>query len=161
MDALPIEALESMEGLGVRREVAGPASRPPSRPPSRGRSTQLMALSRRSGTSASVMGASHHTGVHRATRSASPGMPSRTSQHTSSGSLDSMNLEDDELDEVNILGMHSPPDRDMSGSLHASSEDEDGEDEEGSTDENDEDMNDDPGSDDGDGLDPMEIQGHW
>lgn len=77
--------------------------------------------------------------------------------------MDSMNLEDDEFEELNILGMHSPIDHDMPSSLHGSSEDEEDEedDEDGSDDEDDEDMTNDSASEEGDGVDPMEIQGHW
>ena len=155
-----------MEGLDLMRDETTTTSRPPSRPPSRGRSTQLASHSRRPVTSASAVQGSHNPEQHlapRATRSASPGILGQTSQDASLGtsSIESTNLEDDEFEELNILGMHSPVDHDMSSSLHASSEDEDDEDEESSTDENDEDMIDDTGSEEGEGLDPMEIQGHW
>jgi len=73
---------------------------------------------------------------------------------------------DYELEEYNILGMHSPNDREVMGFLHGSSEGEDEEgdeevDEDDDDDEGDEDRSDESGSAEGEDPDRMEIQGHW
>ncbi|KAL8827215.1 MAG: hypothetical protein Q9191_003317 [Dirinaria sp. TL-2023a] len=146
-----------MEGLDIRRDEGTSESRPPSRPPSRGRNPQTASHLRRSRTSVSALQNPLDIGPHlarRVTRSASPGMPGQSTQNTSSRSpsMNSMNLEDDEFEELNILGMHSPIDHDMPSSLHGSSEDEeDEEDEDGSEDEDYEDMTNDSASEEGDG----------
>lgn len=72
----------------------------------------------------------------------------------------------DELEECNILGMHSPGDQESLGFLHGSSEGEDEQDDEevdedDDDDETDEDRSDESGSAEGDDSDRMEIQGHW
>ena len=169
-EGLPPEALQVMEGVDIGRDEGASEPRPPSRPPSHGRYPQMASYSRRSGSSASALQDSHNVEqqlTRRTARSASPGIPCQSSQNESSGSpsMDSMNLEDDEFEELNILGMHSPLNQDMLSSLHSSSEDEDeedDEDEDGSDDDDDdEDMTNDSASEEGDGVDPMEIQGHW
>lgn len=73
---------------------------------------------------------------------------------------------DDELEEYNILGMHSPSDREVLGFLQGSSDGEDGQDDEevdedDDDDEDDEDRSDESGSAEGEDPDCMEIQGHW
>ena len=89
---------------------------------------------------------------------------------SSSPSIESMDVDDDELEEYNILGMHSPSDRERSGSFHGNSEgkdeeedeeEESDEDDEDDDDDDDEDMSDESGSVEEEDPDPMEIQGHW
>lgn len=83
-------------------------------------------------------------------------MSSRTLPTPSSSSPSTQSVDaDDDLADYNILGMHSPGDREISGSLHDSSE-EDDEDED-----DDEDMSDESGSVEGEYPDPLELQGHW
>ncbi len=142
----------------------------PSRPPSRGRNPQLARLTRRSGTSTSALQSSRGADTYvarRAIRSASPGVSSRHPANATSGrsSIESMDA-DDELEEYNILGMHSPGDREVLEFLHRSSEGEDEQDDEEvdedeDDDEADEDRSDESGSAEGEDPDRMEIQGHW
>ena len=71
-----------------------------------------------------------------------------------------MELGEDEFEDINILGMHSPSERDVPAFMHTSSEEEDQDDEEASADEMDEDMTDDLNSEEDESIDPMEIHGH-
>lgn len=141
----------------------------PSRPPSRGRNPQLGRLTRRSGTSASVLqsprGADAYV-ARRVIRSASPGVSARNPAYAASGPSSVESMDVDELEEYNILGMHSPDDREVSGFLHGSSEGENEQDDEevdadDYDDEADEDRSDESGSAESEDPDRMEIQGHW
>lgn len=164
-EPMPIEDTDNSRGLETVPESAAP-----SRPPSRGRNLRIGGFFRRTGISASVLQGSRSDDPHitrRAIRSASPGMPIRDRPilTSSSSSLDSMDVDADDLEEYNILGMHSPSDREMTGSLHASSEggddEEDEEDDDDDDDDDDESMSDESDSQEGENPDPMEIQGHW
>ena len=157
----------SVDNVRARDAPDGPD--PLSRPPSRGRNPQLAGNVPRSQTSTSVLPISRSSepcAVRRTIRSASPSLPSRfhSNRTSESSSACSMDLNGDEFEDMNILGMHSPLDPDRSSFLHESSEDEDDDDddeEEDSLQDDDEDMSDGAGSEQGEDDDPMEIQGHW
>lgn len=166
LETIPFEVMDN--DLGLQPLPDNQAN--PSRPPSRGRTSQLARLTRRSGTSTSALQSSRGADAYvarRAIRSASPGLSARSPANASSNrsSIQAMDV-DDELEEYNILGMHSPSDREVLGFLQGSSDGEDGQDDEevdedDDDDEDDEDRSDESGSAEGEDPDCMEIQGHW
>ena len=137
-----------------------------SRPPSRGRRSGVATPGRRVGTSVSALqnfrGSDPWLDRH-GIRSASPNMSGRAvaPASSSSTSLDSMEVDGDELAQYNILGMHSPSDEEISGSFPGVIEEEHGQSEEEEDVDEDEDMSDESGSAECEDRDPMEMVGHW